>query len=137
MPCTLICKNWYFTHFDHAHIWMFCVSAFFFWTSAWCTVHVPWTVHQGIWTMFLSVNSNRKLFFLLFSVFSRINGIQTFGLDGWPIGLDFGPLCILRWMAHWFRFWSSSLYRILGANKIKEAWKILKRQFGVWQNNLH
>ena len=36
-------------------------------------------------------------------------------LDRWPIGLDFGAI----------------VYRILGANKIKEAWKILKRQFGV------
>ena len=70
---------------DHVHVWMFCVSTpFFFWTSAWCTVHGTWTIHQGIWTMFFNVNNNQKLFFYYFqfSIFSKISGIQTHPYHG-------------------------------------------------------
>ena len=46
---------------------------FFFKTSAWCTIHVPWTVHQGIWTVkkkwTIIFHTFKNYFTIMFSVF--------------------------------------------------------------------
>ena len=48
---------------------------FFFFNKSYCTGHGTWTVQIGMWTVILKVNSNRKMIFLLFSVFNKISSI--------------------------------------------------------------
>ena len=68
---------------DHIHVWTFCISIFFFLfllTSAWCTVHGTWLVHQDIWTVYHAWTVTFLLFFFYcfrFLIFSKINNIQT------------------------------------------------------------
>ena len=62
-----------------------CLRFFFFFffleTSAWCTVHGTWTVHQGIWTVkkewTMFFHTFKNYFTTVFSVLSKISCIQT------------------------------------------------------------
>ena len=53
---------------------------FFFKTSAWCIVRVPWTVHQDIWTVkkewTVIFHPFKNYFVTMFSVFNKISCIQ-------------------------------------------------------------